>query len=227
MQPKEKLAVKKLLKNYTIKLESLSLLEEDLYQVYEVLEQIILLHINDVRKDGSTYFIHPIEVSLSLMTDLGLNDSKLILSALLHDTLEDHPDSELSRKIMSGQFGDRVLTTVKGLSNPKVKAHSVAEKNLIYQEHVRSVIKNEDVFFVKMMDFKTNALNLKNLNSNPKLQKKLAIKYGPIINDFIKRSRALVFVAKQEGNLELAQSLLKMIYELEDAKQQVWFDGLL
>lgn len=49
-------------------------------------------HGNQIRKDGRTpYFSHPVRVALTVATEFGCTDEKVLAAALLHDVIEDTP----------------------------------------------------------------------------------------------------------------------------------------
>ena len=71
-------------------------------------------HGKQKRKGSDTpYMIHPLRVALTL-TEL-TNDDEIIAAGILHDTLEDTDAKEYGIK---SAFGERVLTLVKGASEP-------------------------------------------------------------------------------------------------------------
>ncbi len=68
-------------------------------------------HANQKRASGEPYFIHPCEVANILM-DLGL-DCACVISALLHDVIEDTSSTE---EDIRREFGEEVLQLVSGVT---------------------------------------------------------------------------------------------------------------
>src|SRR5881394_3824775 len=46
-------------------------------------------HAGQFREGGGEYIIHPLRVAISLVSELGVDDLDLFLSAVLHDVIED------------------------------------------------------------------------------------------------------------------------------------------
>lgn len=68
-------------------------------------------HGTQKRANGDPYFSHPIEVA-AILTDLKLDDTSII-TALLHDTLE---DTAVTREDIRRHFGDEVASLVDGVT---------------------------------------------------------------------------------------------------------------
>ena len=68
-------------------------------------------HIDQKRKDGSPYIIHPLAVA-EIVTEMGL-DTDAILGALLHDCIE---DTDASFDEIALQFGQTVAELVEGVT---------------------------------------------------------------------------------------------------------------
>ena len=69
-------------------------------------------HRNDNRKSGEPYFLHPIEVALITVRDIGMDDIS-VATALLHDTVE---DTEVTLDMIRTEFGDEVALLINGLT---------------------------------------------------------------------------------------------------------------
>ncbi|HEY3138813.1 MAG TPA: HD domain-containing protein, partial [Blastocatellia bacterium] len=59
--------------------------------------------------EGTPYIVHPIRVAVCLVDELGLNSTKLICAALLHDVIE---DSAVTREDISEWFNDEIAEIV-------------------------------------------------------------------------------------------------------------------
>jgi len=84
----------------------------------DALTYAVKLHGADVRK-GTTipYIAHLLSVCSLVLVDGGSEDEAV--AALLHDTLEDHPE-EASREVLSQRFGHDVLAIVEACTDTPV-----------------------------------------------------------------------------------------------------------
>ena len=90
-------------------------------------------HDGQLRKDGSPYITHPLEVA-HLVADLGL-DADSIIAALLHDTIE---DTDATHEEVAKRFGVTVANLVEGVTKlNKVKYTSTEEKQM---ENLRKML---------------------------------------------------------------------------------------
>lgn len=69
------------------------------------------MHEGQFRHSGEPYFTHPVAVA-AILTEQQLDDATII-TALLHDTIE---DTKASYKTVSELFGDDVATLVDGVT---------------------------------------------------------------------------------------------------------------
>ena len=183
---------------------------EDREKIFSALDLMLFLHCDQKdRIDGNPYIIHPLEVADDLLRKYEINDADLVIGALLHDSVEDQAhkllsmdsadedleklDEEELQKLAIAKiddiYGERVAEMIKGLTNPdfnqmmeeeKLKGIKTGRKRKFYKKHVREVIKNPDVFIIKLSDFIRNAGNI------PKGEKKeehLIKRYGPVIKE--------------------------------------------
>src|SRR6056300_1933956 len=68
-------------------------------------------HDGQTRASGEPYYIHPIAVA-NILADMHL-DTDTIITALLHDTVE---DCDVTLQDISAQFGDEVSSLVDGVT---------------------------------------------------------------------------------------------------------------
>lgn len=75
-------------------------------------------HSGQVRKDqrGSPYITHPLTVAQILWEVGGIQNTKILSAAILHDTLE---DTSTTRNELASRFGDFVLTIVLEVTDDK------------------------------------------------------------------------------------------------------------
>ena len=72
-------------------------------------------HGMQTRESGDPYFSHPLEVA-GILTDYKL-DSKSIITALLHDTVEDCPPNSFAE--IEQEFGSDVTSSVREMTDGK------------------------------------------------------------------------------------------------------------
>lgn len=121
------------------------------------IEFAVNAHKSHLRKDGSLYIIHPISVAivLSKFTD----DEDLIISALLHDVLEEnYPDSKLGNLIKQ-KFGENVYNIVLELTE---------DMSLSWEERKREAVNrlntmSESALLVKSADILCNIYDTKDV----------------------------------------------------------------
>lgn len=81
-------------------------------------------HQKQKRANGDPYFSHPIEVAF-ILTELRMDDTTII-TALLHDTIE---DTNVTRGDIAREFGDTVATLVDGVTKlTKLELESVGRE---------------------------------------------------------------------------------------------------
>ncbi len=86
-----------------------------LYKTLDALSLAEKAHEGVMRKDKVTPYIeHPMKVA-SLLFDAGIRDENVLVTAILHDVVE---DTEISLLDISTKFGDEIATSVKKLSKP-------------------------------------------------------------------------------------------------------------
>ncbi len=108
------------------------------------------MHGSQTRASGDPYFAHPIEVA-GILTDYRL-DTASIVTALLHDVIEDTP---VSREDIEGLFGAEIAELVEGvtkLSRLELSAgeHTRQAENL--RKFILAISKDVRVLMVKLAD---------------------------------------------------------------------------
>lgn len=106
-------------------------------------------HEGQLRKDGSPYVTHPVEVAY-LVAELGL-DADSIMAALLHDTIE---DTSATYDEVAHRFNKKVAELVEGVTKlTRVQYTSVEEKQM---ENLRKMLmamaKDIRVILIKICD---------------------------------------------------------------------------
>ena len=107
----------------------------------DVLLYAVRVHAGDLRKGTSIpYIAHLLSVCALVLEDGG--DEEQAVAALLHDALEDHPET-VRREEIGKKFGPRVLSLVEGSTDtpPEYKGGKKPPwkgRKQAYIEHVRS-----------------------------------------------------------------------------------------
>lgn len=120
-------------------------------------------HFTMRRRTGEPYIYHPLEVARIVAGEIGLGETAII-SALLHDVVEDNPDYTI--EIIRQNFGDKVAYIVDGLTKIKdgyerlestAQVESVKKMLLTLSDDVR-------VILIKLAD---RLHNMRTLDSMP------------------------------------------------------------
>lgn len=157
----------------------------DVQRLDDAIQVASYLHRNDVRRGARgkhtnpAYIEHPLRVALRMATTFEVRDADVLIAAILHDTVEDHPFefSDFQGSVLSTvervargmaldfigrHFGYRVASIVEDVSNPILEEGiSKADKVKQYQDHVFNVtVRSPDVLILKFSDFVDNAGSL-------------------------------------------------------------------
>jgi len=127
--------------------------------VLKAIEYSAVKHEGQFRKDAAKtpYIIHPIGVAEILWNEAGVRDQDVIISALLHDTLE---DTNATKEEIAALFGERVAAIVKELTNDP---NLTGEENKLRQvEH--ALYMSKEAQMVKLAD---RIYNLRDLSTSP------------------------------------------------------------
>ncbi|NCO16487.1 MAG: bifunctional (p)ppGpp synthetase/guanosine-3',5'-bis(diphosphate) 3'-pyrophosphohydrolase, partial [Alphaproteobacteria bacterium] len=106
-------------------------------------------HATQTRASGEPYFGHPLEVA-GILTDLRLDDASIV-TALLHDTIE---DTEVTRDEIAALFGDEIAQLVDGVT--KLTRLELTSKEAAQAENFRKLLmamaRDVRVLLVKLAD---------------------------------------------------------------------------
>ncbi|MEO5690979.1 MAG: HD domain-containing protein [Candidatus Saccharimonadales bacterium] len=221
--------------------------DDEKSEVMNLADDIVhLYHAGDSR-DDHTYATHVLRVATRILSPDHFNvrdDPELIIAALLHDVVEDHPERllgldvpkavtleeqrdhrERALKAIAKKYddgdgrGDRIAAMVNAVSNPLYDKEKVPQEQRpqIYRSHVKELMKSKGkACLIKLSDFIDNCLGL-NHNPDSRLQRKLAPKYLPLVDDmrdYVIRSE-LAESVKEDILIDLdhAESLCKRVIE--------------
>ena len=140
----------------------------DMYEVKKGIYYAKKYHGSQMRQSGEPYYSHPIEVAymVAQYTALELPQyfrTDMIVTALLHDTIEDTP---LTEKMIAYIFGSQVASQVQDLTRvkPHGKISSAEMVEILHKE------KKPDVLFVKLLD-RLHNMQTKSAKSPEKIRK--------------------------------------------------------
>lgn len=127
------------------------------------------IHSGQFRKSGEAYISHPLAVA-NIVASLEL-DTDSICAALLHDTIEDHPDKVTLQDIKQ-RFGQDVADLVDGLT--KLVAIPFEDKEEEHIENLRKMFlamsRDLRVIFIKLCD---RLHNMRTLSSHTESKQRL------------------------------------------------------
>ena len=165
--------------------------ESDQIQIFNGLILAVKTHIDDKnRLEGQPVIGHVLEVATKLLDTYHITDKDLIISGLLHDSIEDNPEylahkktllkespttndiSNAAIEVIKDIFNDKVAHILAKVSKPNFdkiienqqtlgrKKNSQEIKNELYVTYVREVIKDPSALIIKYADFEVNALEM-------------------------------------------------------------------
>lgn len=131
---------------------------------------------------------HLLRVTLRIMCHYETDDADLLVAALMHDSVEDHPadlagdghadPAEAALGVLSAEFGPRVAELVGAVTNPVYDRGG--DVHAQYRAHVvESLERHPAARIIKVSDFTDNGVGLIH-TTGPKLRK-LARKYRPLV----------------------------------------------
>lgn len=144
---------------------------ENEHRIIKALEYATIKHEGQTRESsGVPYIVHPVSVALILM-DYGI-DADTIVSALLHDVLE---DTDTKRSELKTMFGSEVAELVDGVSRVKTLRYKSSENE--NSESLRKMFvamaKDIRVIMIKLADRLNNMRTLENMPNEHQVRKSL------------------------------------------------------
>jgi (p)ppGpp synthase/HD superfamily hydrolase len=135
-----------------VKLNSQVTKPVDIYNINKAIYYAKKYHGDQIRQSGELYYSHPIEVAYILAEYTAQNNklvkyynSDLIISSLLHDTIE---DTSFTEEMMALIFNKNIARIVEGLTRIKAYGKISSEEllRLAWQE------KHVDIMLIKIID---------------------------------------------------------------------------
>jgi len=153
------------------------------------------LHAQD-RRTREPYLNHPLRTAIRIICYYQVRDVDVLVAALLHDAVEDHPDmlaapdggdrteaalTEAALAELGRRYNPRVADLVRAVTNP---AHEPGRDRFEqYREHVaESLEANPWARIIKVSDFTDNGVGL--IHTDPSRHVRLATKYAPLVPVF-------------------------------------------
>lgn len=126
------------------------------------------MHSGQTRSSGEPYFSHPIEVA-AILTEQQMDDASIV-TALLHDTIE---DTKSTYGEVSGRFGEEVAQLVDGVTKlTNLELHSSETKQAEnFRKLLMAMSKDLRVLLVKLADRLHNMRTIKHLRLEKQQQK--------------------------------------------------------
>jgi hypothetical protein len=184
--------------------------DQDRRRILELADRVTDVYHYGDRRDDKTYATHVLRVAARLIGRDHFNyqdNPQLVIAALLHDVIEDHPERILGEEALddhdmspanitarqqqreralvhiAGTYGVEVANMVEDLSNEIYDETGLNqdEKHQIYQHHVSELMQSgRPAAIIKLSDFVDNCLGLQ-FNPDINRRYKLARKYAPLL----------------------------------------------
>ena len=158
----------------------------NLYHAFQTMNRLLsalafaaLKHRDQRRKDlaASPYINHPIALANVLANEGGIDDERVLIAAVLHDTIE---DTETTEQELVREFGREIADIVLEVSDDK--SLSREERKLLQIEHALHISRRAKL--VKLAD---KICNLRDVANNPPADWSLARR-----QDYFDWARAVV-----------------------------------
>lgn len=186
--------------------------------VADAYEYAKVMHEGQFRSSGEPYYTHPVEVA-SILAEMKL-DPETIVTAILHDTIEDTP---ATYEDVQKKFGKNVADLVNGVSKlTRIESQTVEGKQ---GENFRKLVlaMSEDirVLLVKLADRLHNMRTIEGI-SNPEKRQRIALEtleiYAPLaerigVHQIKEELQDLAFA---QMNTEARESIINRLSFLRD-----------
>jgi (p)ppGpp synthase/HD superfamily hydrolase len=174
---------------FALELESFP--EPDRKQLTAALELASSLHAND-RRVREPYLNHLLRVAIRIIRYYGVRDTDVLIAALLHDAVEDHPaelggcppgtsypeTTEAAVAELARRFNPRVSELVRSVTNPEYDPDR--DKHEQYREHVAENLERDPwARVIKISDFTDNGVGV--IHTTLEKAFRSATKYRPLV----------------------------------------------
>jgi hypothetical protein len=158
----------------------------DRQRLEDALDLADQLHADD-RRVREPYLNHLLRVAIRLMSHYEVDDVDVIVAAVLHDAVEDHPlelagavpdPVKAAFDVLAARFGPRVAELVRAVTNPAYDPARDPDEQ--YREHVAASLDRQPwARVIKMSDFTDNGVGVIH-TTGPKVVR-AATKYRPMV----------------------------------------------
>ena len=174
---------------FLLELESFP--DPDRKQLIEALDLAATLHADD-RRVREPYLNHLLRVAIRIIKYYGVRDLDVLVAALLHDAVEDHPDelggcpdgtpypeaTEAALAELSRRFNPRVAELVRSVTNPEYDP--ARDRHEQYREHVEESLERDPwARVIKISDFTDNGVGVIHTTLDKAFRS--ATKYRPLV----------------------------------------------
>lgn len=226
---------------FRLEIERLEVDNHSKEQINHALELALEVHKEDTRGEDP-YSTHFLRVATRIVSHFRVTDTNIIISALLHDTVEDHPmelinelagsyktdelrqidkpaQQEAALYLLGKTYQPEVADIVGAVTNPAFQSNTREERQEEYREHARETFftKNPKARIVKASDLVDNFAGLRH---NPDKEDRLRRipKYLPLIPDLI----TAIELPDTPVSIEVKEYLIGQLYAaMEFAEEQL------
>jgi (p)ppGpp synthase/HD superfamily hydrolase len=160
----------------------------------EALDLAATLHADD-RRTREPYLNHLLRVAIRIMRYYGIRDVDVVIAALLHDAVEDHPEelaglagrhpfdvaTDAALAELARRFNPRVAGMVRSVTNPDFDPS--LDRNEQYRSHVTaSLYRDPWARVIKVSDFTDNGVGVIHTTGDKAIRS--ATKYRPLVATF-------------------------------------------
>jgi (p)ppGpp synthase/HD superfamily hydrolase len=177
---------------FSLELETFPPHERDL--LVRALELAAQLHADD-RRTREPYLNHLLRVAIRIIRYYGIRDVDVLIAALLHDAVEDHPEelaglpagqtydvaTDAAVAELARLFNPRVAELVRAVTNPEFDP--ATDRNAQYVSHVETSLDRDPwARVIKVSDFTDNGVGV--IHTTGAKARSSAAKYRPLVATF-------------------------------------------
>lgn len=145
--------------------------QDNCQKISEALNLARSAHANQYRCNGDPYIHHPMRVALMLLRFDNNTISKVLIAALLHDTIE---KTEITSDKIAAQFGEYVAKLVRSVTREHDERQSPQEKTeLKYRNWLEIMSSSHEVRMIKVCEDLENMVCWKSISANHPSQEKI------------------------------------------------------
>jgi (p)ppGpp synthase/HD superfamily hydrolase len=159
-------------------------------QLTDALDLAAKLHAGD-RRVREPYLNHLLRVAIRIIRYYRVHDVDVIMAALLHDAVEDHPEelsgleqgthtelTEAAIAVLALRYNSRVSELVRSVTNPEYDP--ARDRHEQYREHVTASLERDPwARVIKVSDFTDNGVGV--VHTTPEKAFSSATKYRPLV----------------------------------------------